>query len=133
MVRLAIQFLCDFKELRRALWVKNGCAGAILADYGLESVLILRGLLLEVERGAFQAEVMIACEYEDVFWLFRTLRTAHVIFLLAIVDYINVRVRLMHFTGTLLVVTTCKLGRLLVSIRVHYPSSFLIDFSSNLN
>lgn len=62
-MRLAIQLARNLKKLSGAFWVKHGSARAKLADHGLECVLVLRSLLLEVKCGALEAQVVITGQY----------------------------------------------------------------------
>jgi len=54
----------------------------VLADDSLECVLVLGCLIFQVHCSALEAQVVIAGEDEDVFWLPMALGTANVIFLI---------------------------------------------------
>lgn len=81
LARLRLQdLLGNFNELSCTFWIQNSSALTVLADDGLESVLVLGCLIFQVQSSALEAQVMITGEDEDVFWLPLALGTADIIF-----------------------------------------------------
>ena len=85
---LAINLASNLQKLSRAFRVQDCCTLAELADHRFESVLILGGLLLQVQGGALQTQVVIASQDQNIFWLLSALGTADVVFLVLVVRVI---------------------------------------------
>jgi len=82
LARLRLQdLLSNLNEFSCAFWIQNGGALTVLADDGLECVLVLCCLVFKVQGSALEAQVVITGEDEDVFWLPLALGTADVILL----------------------------------------------------
>ena len=62
LLRLLSDFLSQFKELSCWIWVQYSGTLAELTDNCFECILVLCGLLLQVESRALETQVVIACE-----------------------------------------------------------------------
>ena len=82
---LAIDLTSNLEKLSCALRVQNCSTLAELADHRFESILILSGLLLQIQGGALEAQVVVTSQDQYILRLLSALGTADIIFLIFVI------------------------------------------------